>query len=67
METQGLMWICRVVTDRNPKRTALEWAEEIAKADKLALRLAKMTIDNPSLEMERVAEALLYSRKATNR
>ena len=46
-----------------PKEDAIKWAQSIAKSDHLALRLAKLTIDNPSLTMERVAETILYMKK----
>lgn len=49
-----------------PRQEALVWATRIAGRDKVALRLAKQVIDiaddKPSLQAERVAEALLYSR-----
>lgn len=51
-----------------PQGTALEWAEEIARRDHTALRVAKELMDADesagSLARERVAEAILYSRRA---
>jgi enoyl-CoA hydratase len=50
-----------------PKQEARAMARRIAGRDRVALRLAKQVIDldddKPSLQAERVAEALLYSRK----
>ncbi len=50
-----------------PRQEAQVWAARIAGRDRVALRLAKQVIDladdKPSLQAERVAEALLYSRK----
>ena len=50
-----------------PKQEARALARRIAGRDRIALRLAKQVIDldddKPSLQAERIAEALLYSRK----
>ncbi len=50
-----------------PRQEALALAQRIASRDRVALRLAKQVIDHAddsaSLRAERVAEALLYSRK----
>ena len=46
-----------------PLERAKAWAESIAQKDPLALRLAKAVINAPSLEKERIAEAILYERK----
>jgi len=50
-----------------PRQEAMALARKIAGRDRIALRLAKQIIDidddKPSLQAERVAEALLYSRK----
>jgi len=50
-----------------PRQEAMAMARKIAGRDRIALRLAKQIIDidddKPSLQAERVAEALLYSRK----
>ncbi|MDP6933250.1 MAG: enoyl-CoA hydratase/isomerase family protein [Myxococcota bacterium] len=59
----GLGW--EIVVD--PLDRALELARHVSERDPVALRLAKQIIDRgedaSSLEAERVAEALLYSRK----
>lgn len=47
----------------NPREEAAKWAKELAQKDPLALRLAKSVINEPSLEKERLAEAILYERK----
>ena len=47
----------------NPDEEAMSWAQKIAQYDPLALQLAKQTLNHPSLEAERMAEAILYERK----
>ncbi|MEC7986351.1 MAG: enoyl-CoA hydratase/isomerase family protein [Myxococcota bacterium] len=47
----------------NPEEEAIRWALEIAEYDPLALRLAKQVLRNPSLESERLAEAILYEKQ----
>jgi len=46
-----------------PDEEALSWAQNISKYDPLALQLAKQTLNNPSLQAERLAEAILYERR----
>jgi len=60
---EALRWGLAHQLVENPLAFARSWAEEIAKKDPLALRLAKSVINNPSLENERLAEAILYERK----
>ncbi len=52
----------------NPLEESLAWASSIAERDTVALRLAKSILDagdskEITLQMERLAEALLYARK----
>jgi enoyl-CoA hydratase len=57
--------VCSLVPE--PRQEARALARRIASRDRVALRLAKQIIDlsdsQPSLQAERVAETLLYSRK----
>ena len=46
-----------------PQKAALEWAQVILEKDSLALTLAKQVLKAPSLEAERLAEAILYERR----
>jgi enoyl-CoA hydratase len=46
-----------------PREEALRWATSIAERDPVALRLAKLVVDSPSLKLERVSEALLYAKR----
>ena len=46
-----------------PRQAALEWAQELLQKDTLALTLAKQVLTAPSLEAERLAEAILYERR----
>ena len=59
----ALAWglVNRVVQE--PREEALRWAREIAERDHVALRLAKLVVDSPSLKLERVSEALLYAKR----
>jgi len=64
----ALSWgvIARIAED--PLEEALGWARSIAERDLVALRLAKTILDagdsrENTLQMERLAEALLYARK----
>ena len=47
----------------DPREEALRWAAEISERDPVALRLAKLVVDSPSLKLERVSEALLYAKR----
>jgi len=51
----------------DPRHAALEWAHKVAGRDAVALRLAKLILGadgrQASLDAERMAEAILYSRK----
>lgn len=65
---EALSWglLNRIAED--PLAEAQTWAREISARDPVALRLAKQALDSASpiaasLELERVAEALLYQRK----
>ena len=53
--------IHRLSTD--PQTTAIKWAQSILSSDPLALTLAKQVLCAPSLEAERLAEAILYERR----
>jgi len=64
----ALAWgvVARVADD--PLEESLTWARAIAERDTVALRLAKTILDagdskENTLQMERLAEALLYARK----
>ena len=46
-----------------PQQEALDWAQVILQKDALALTLAKQVLTAPSLEAERLAEAILYERR----
>ena len=60
---QALDWGLLNRIAQNPQQEARQWAEQICQSNHLALRLAKMVIDEPSLTLERTAEALLYSQR----
>lgn len=49
--------------NENPDEEATMWAQKIVRYDPLALQLAKQTLNQPSLQAERMAEAILYERK----
>ena len=49
--------------NENPDEEAMTWAQKISQYDPLALQLAKQTLNQPSLQAERMAEAILYERK----
>ena len=49
--------------NEGPDEEAMKWAQKIAQYDPLALQLAKQTLNHPSLEAERMAEAILYERR----
>ncbi len=59
----ALSWGITNRVSETPEQEAIRWAEQIAKQDPLALRLAKQVLANPSPEAERVAEAVLYERR----
>lgn len=65
---QAVDWGLAIELADDPFAAALALAENVAKRDPVANRLAKMIIDRgedaASLEAERVSEALLYGRKA---
>ena len=46
-----------------PDTEATNWAKQISQYNPLALQLAKEVLDSPSLQAERMAEAVLYERK----
>lgn len=64
----AVAWGLALCVAPDPLADANALAQEIAKRDPVALRLAKQIIDRgedaSSLDAERVSEALLYSRKA---
>jgi len=51
--------------DASPLDAAVRWGQQIAQNDNLALRLAKQVLNNPSLEKERLSEAILYANRAS--
>ena len=61
---QALQWGLVHRIDTNPQDNAFIWAQDLITRDPLALRLAKQVLQEPSLEKERLAEALLYEQKA---
>lgn len=61
---QALDWGLVHRCSDTPKQEALQWAQQIAGSDPLALRLAKSVLQDPSLGKERLAEALLYERRS---
>lgn len=62
---QGLSWGLIHRTSETPADDAFAWAEQLLHNDVLALKLAKRVLSAPSLEAERLAEALLYEQKNT--
>ena len=60
---QALQWGLIHRMDTNPHDNALDWAQNLITRNPLALRLAKQVLQAPSLEKERLAEALLYEQK----
>lgn len=61
----ALSWGIAQRLGSEPLAEALAWGSEIARRDPMALRLAKALIDGvDGLGAERIAEALLYSRRA---
>jgi enoyl-CoA hydratase len=60
---QALDWGIANRLVNNPLQEAQKWATEINSFDPMALRLAKRVLKEPSLERERLCEAILYSRK----
>ncbi len=67
----ALDWGLVTVLVPEPRAEARALARRVASRDRIALRLAKQIIDldddRPSLQAERVAEALLYSRKGSRK
>ena len=62
---EAMAWGLVDAVSEAPMRLARSWAAELLSRDSVALRLAKSVIDDPSLEKERIAESLLYFRKAS--
>ena len=60
---QAFRWGLVHKLEDEPFAAAEHWATELSTRDPLALRLAKSVINQPSLEKERLAEAILYERK----
>lgn len=63
MAAQALQWGLLHRIDDNPRGNAFDWAQDLITRNPLALRLAKQVLQAPSLEKERLAEALLYEQK----
>jgi enoyl-CoA hydratase len=61
--TRALQWGLVHRVDVQPKENAVNWAQKICQQDPLAIRLAKQVLEDPSLERERLAEAILYERR----
>ena len=59
---QAFDWGIAHFLDADPKTYARTWAEKIVLFDPMALRLAKEVLSEPSLQKERLAEAILYSQ-----
>ena len=59
----SLLWGIANRLSSDPDREAIAWGQKIAENNPLALRLAKRVLNNPSLESERFAEAILYEKK----
>ena len=60
---QGVSWGLIHRVSEPPFNEALKWAQELLHHDTLALKLAKRVLTAPSLDAERLAEALLYEQK----
>lgn len=60
---QAYQWGLVHRLDVEPKRNALEWAQKLCQQEPLAMRLAKQVLTAPSLEQERLAEAVLYEHR----
>ena len=61
---QALQWGLVHKMDTDPLRVAISWAQDLAERPQLAQQLAKQVLDDPSLEKERLAQAILYERRA---
>ena len=61
---EALRWGLANRLSETPYESAMEWAEQIAKSDPIALRLAKRVLTNPSLARERLCEAILYRNRS---
>ena len=59
----ALAWGLVNEVHEDPVTRALELGRSLLERDPVALRLAKQILTDPSLEKERVAEALLYQRR----
>ncbi len=60
---QALRWGLIHREHDSPHEEALRWATELTQRNPLALQLAKQVLNNPTLEAERLAEAILYEQK----
>lgn len=68
----ALAWGLAARQHESPLTEALAWAQGLSRRDPVAQRLAKSLLDEawptgPSLAMERVTEALLYTRRGDDR
>ena len=61
--TKSLQWGIAHRLEERPLQEAQRWAEQISSFDPLALKLAKRVLLSPSLERERLCEAILYQKK----
>ncbi len=60
---QALQWGLVHREHNSPREEAMRWATELIQRNPLALQLAKQVLNNPTLEAERLAEAILYEQK----
>lgn len=60
---EAISWGLAHKQSERPLETAIEWARKMALSPAISLKLAKMVLNTPSLEKERLAEAILYERK----
>ena len=63
---QAVDWGIANKIAEKPYEESKQWAEQIASYDALALRLAKRVLQEPTLERERLCEAILYNRQKSN-
>ena len=60
---RGYQWGLFHRLNEAPLDEAIRWASQLSRSSRLALHLAKQTLNNPTLEKERLAEAILYERR----
>ena len=61
---QAMQWGLAHQLSDTPIETALEWAQNCQRHPFLAQQLGKMLLQNPTLEKERMAEAILYGTQS---